>query len=68
MYVLNVCTMYFSANDMILHFRNGEPLTMSYFEENGFTVPILVDNKEGLGLKVPPPNFTIQDVESHVGE
>ena len=27
-----------------------------------------MDRKDGLGLKVPPPSFTIQDVENHVGK
>ena len=41
---------------------------MDYFEQNGFTHPILVEHKEGLGLKVPPPTFTIADVERCVGK
>ena len=41
---------------------------MDYFEQNGFTRPIMVEHKEGLGLKVPPPTFTIADVERCVGE
>ena len=41
---------------------------MDYFEQNGFTRPIMVEHKEGLGLKVPPPTFTIADVERCLGE
>ena len=46
----------------------GGLITKAFFEENGFNLPIMVDKKEGLGMTVPPPSFTIQDVEDHVGE
>lgn len=46
----------------------GHVLDKSYFEKNGFDVPILVDKKDGLGLTVPPSNFTISDVENYVGK
>ena len=46
----------------------GGLITKSFFEENGFNLPILVDKKDGLGMTVPPPSFTIQDVEDHVGK
>ena len=45
----------------------GGLLTKSVFEENGFNLPLLVDKKDGLGMTVPPPSFTIQDVEDLVG-
>lgn len=47
---------------------NGSEVTLEYFEEHGFQYPLLVERKEGLGLKVPPPDFTIADVERCVGE
>ena len=46
----------------------GYKLTKEYLIENGFDVPILVDKKDGLDLTVPPPTFTIQDVENNVGK
>ena len=54
-------------DDLPVSRLNGNELTMEYLLEHGFTNPILVDRKDGLGLKVPPPTFTIQDVENHVG-
>ena len=41
---------------------------MSYFEQHGFDRPILVEQKDGLGLRVPPPDFRVSDVEQYVGE
>lgn len=59
---------FFASADRIpvIHL-GGHEVTREYFERNGFTVPILVDRKDGLDLLVPPANFTIQDVENHVG-
>lgn len=36
-------------------------------EEHGFTEPILVPKKDGLGLAVPAPTFYVSDVENYVG-
>lgn len=41
---------------------------MGYMEEHGFTEPILVPKKDGLGLAVPAPTFYVSDVENYVGE
>lgn len=46
----------------------GGQLTLGYMEEHGFTEPILVPKKDGLGLAVPAPTFYVSDVENYVGE
>ena len=45
----------------------GLDLTIDFLEENGFDRPILVETKDDLGLRVPPPNFKISDIERCVG-
>jgi len=45
----------------------GFELTEDYLIENGFRRPIIVRCKDGLDLHVPPEDFSIQDVEDHVG-
>lgn len=45
----------------------GSQLTVDYLEENGFTEPILIPKKDGLGLSVPAPTFYVSDVENYVG-
>ena len=46
----------------------GSEVTVSYFEQNGFKCPIIVDQKDGLGLRVPHQDFRVSDVEQYVGE
>ena len=46
----------------------GSQLTLPYLHSNGFTHPILVEGKHGLGLHVPQESFTVQDVENYVGK
>lgn len=46
----------------------GSQLTLGYMEEHGFTEPILVPKKDGLGLVVPAPTFYVSDVENYVGK
>lgn len=56
-----------SADEIPILRVNGDDLTQSFLEENGFDVPILVGKKDGLNLAVPPPDFSIQDIENMVG-
>uniref|UniRef100_A0A8C4VXV5 Lysine-specific demethylase PHF2 n=1 Tax=Gopherus evgoodei TaxID=1825980 RepID=A0A8C4VXV5_9SAUR len=55
-----------SAEDVVVKVT-GSQLTTEYLEENGFTEPILVPKKDGLGLAVPAPTFYVSDVENYVG-
>jgi hypothetical protein len=42
--------------------------TISYLQKNGFTIPLLFNDKVGLGLHVPSPNFSVNDVRTCVGK
>ncbi|KAK7493948.1 hypothetical protein BaRGS_00014830 [Batillaria attramentaria] len=55
-----------SADEVLIRLSGGE-VTVEYFEEHGFQQPIMVEKKDGLGLLVPPPTFTVEDVERRVG-
>nr|XP_033782294.1 lysine-specific demethylase PHF2 isoform X1 [Geotrypetes seraphini] len=55
-----------SADDIVVKL-NGSQLTVERLEENGFTEPVLVPKKDGLGLAVPAPTFYVSDVENYVG-
>lgn len=46
----------------------GEQVTPRYLERHGFNYPIMVTEMEGLGLKLPPPTFSVRDVEQYVGK
>ena len=41
----------------------GSQLTVEYMTKYGFTRPLLVEKKDGLGMTVPPKSFTVADVE-----
>uniref|UniRef100_A0A8C9NVA6 GRC5 n=1 Tax=Spermophilus dauricus TaxID=99837 RepID=A0A8C9NVA6_SPEDA len=56
----------FHAEDVVSRVP-GSQLTLGYMEEHGFTEPILVPKKDGLGLAVPAPTFYVSDVENYVG-
>lgn len=36
-------------------------------DETAMTEPIIIENPEGLGMKMPPPSFTVNDVAKLVG-
>ncbi|KAL5013885.1 hypothetical protein ScPMuIL_008155 [Solemya velum] len=55
------------ADEQSVSRLHGSQLTINHLLEKGFDMPILVEKKDGLGLTVPPSNFTIQDVENNVG-
>ena len=56
-----------SAQDVILEMK-GEDLNLAYLVTNGFDKPILVNDKEGLEMKVPHEEFGVEDVMDVVGE
>lgn len=60
------CVCISSAEDVVVKV-SGSQLTVEYLEENGFTEPILIPKKDGLGLSVPAPTFYVSDVENYVG-
>ena len=54
-------------DNAILKLENGKGLSPESFETHGFNRPILVTNKDGLGMVIPDKRFTVMDVERHVG-
>lgn len=48
--------------DEVFHDIPADQLNITYLIKNGFDCPILVRDKQGLGMKVPPENFGVQDV------
>lgn len=52
---------YFSP-DLFVDYKNGDEVNGYNLETDGFKKPIVVHNKSGLRMKVPPPNFTLHDV------
>nr|XP_005174379.1 lysine-specific demethylase 7B isoform X1 [Danio rerio] len=57
----------FPSGDEILQPMHGGQVTQRYLERHGFRYPIIVSKREELGLRLPPPDFSIKDVERYVG-
>ncbi|KAI4888828.1 hypothetical protein NFI96_023928 [Prochilodus magdalenae] len=57
----------FPSADEILVEMKGSEVTQRYLETEGFHYPIALPDLEGLGLKLPPPSFSVRDVEQYVG-
>jgi len=46
----------------------GHQLTYQYLQINGFETPIIIDGKDGLDMTIPPPSFSVCDVETYIGK
>ncbi|XP_016135183.1 lysine-specific demethylase 7A-like isoform X1 [Sinocyclocheilus grahami] len=57
----------FASGHEILVLMRGSQVTQRYLEREGFHYPIAVHDLYGLGLKLPPPSFSVSDVEHYVG-
>ncbi|XP_041047845.1 lysine-specific demethylase phf2 isoform X1 [Carcharodon carcharias] len=57
----------FPSAEEVIQRLTGTQLSLGFLEENGFTGPILVAKKEGLGLSLPPLTFSVSDLENYVG-
>ncbi|KAM9651206.1 lysine-specific demethylase 7A [Trichechus inunguis] len=55
-----------SADEVVVKMHGGQ-LTQRYLEKHGFDVPIMVPKLDDLGLRLPPPTFSVTDVERYVG-
>ena len=56
------------SGDEIIVYLHGSQLTTQYFEKHGFTHPVMIKKKDGLGIKVPSSDFQVSDVEKYVGK
>lgn len=64
----NVPLLLFASADEVILKMHGSQLTQRYLEKHGFDVPIMVPKLDGLGLRLPPPTFSVLDVERYVGK
>lgn len=66
-FVRELKSRHFPRADDVIKYLKGQQLTMQYLQTNGFDVPIVVDTKDGLDMVVPPPNFSLYDVQNYIG-
>ncbi|XP_030590207.1 histone lysine demethylase PHF8 [Archocentrus centrarchus] len=57
----------FPNADEILLKPSGAQLTVEFLEEHSFSVPVMVLRRDGLGMTLPPPSFSVCDVEHYIG-
>eukprot|EP00088_Acartia_fossae_P065207 TRINITY_DN8037_c0_g1_i4.p1 TRINITY_DN8037_c0_g1~~TRINITY_DN8037_c0_g1_i4.p1 ORF type:complete len:643 (+),score=120.25 TRINITY_DN8037_c0_g1_i4:74-2002(+) len=59
------------TKDTMIEQMTGDKVTVKYFQTSGFNKPILVKNREDLGLEVPPKfhsrDFGVEDLRSYIG-
>ncbi|XP_041080951.1 lysine-specific demethylase phf2 isoform X2 [Polyodon spathula] len=67
MFIMELRNRTFPSSEDVVVKLNGSQLTLDYIEEKGFTEPILVPKKDGLGMSLPAPTFYVSDVENYVG-
>ncbi|PNJ10148.1 PHF8 isoform 14, partial [Pongo abelii] len=67
MFIRELRSRTFDSSDEVILKPTGNQLTVEFLEENSFSVPILVLKKDGLGMTLPSPSFTVRDVEHYVG-
>jgi len=54
------------ADEIIVTTNSGTDIKLDELVSKGFFRPIVVERMDGLGLRVPPTNFTVRDVEKYV--
>ncbi|XP_010216979.1 PREDICTED: lysine-specific demethylase 2B-like, partial [Tinamus guttatus] len=42
---------------------DGKDFTFEYVQREALRVPLIFRNKDGLGIKMPDPDFTVRDVK-----
>jgi len=58
---------YDEVREAMLETMTGREVTIDYFQQSGFTKPILVQRRDDLGLKVPPRDLSVEGIRSAVG-
>ncbi|KAG8320788.1 Lsd1/2 complex PHD finger containing protein Phf2 [Homalodisca vitripennis] len=66
-FIQELKTRHFPSADPVVTRLTGSQLTVAHLYQNGFEQPIMVEEKDGLDIRVPSEYFTVQDVEALVG-
>ena len=68
MFVEELSKRCFSPSEDVVVSVTGTSLTLPYLNTSGFTTPLLVRDKDGLGITVPPPGWGVNNVCSALGQ
>ncbi|XP_048476851.1 lysine-specific demethylase 2A [Rhincodon typus] len=50
-----------------VRFMDGKDFTFQYVQRDGLRCPLIFKKKDGLGIKMPEPDFSVNDVKMFVG-
>ncbi|KAJ1168773.1 hypothetical protein NDU88_000687 [Pleurodeles waltl] len=60
-----LCSTKYNANFVI--FMEGKDFNMEYIQQGGLRAPLIFKKPDGLGIKMPHSNFSVNDVKMFVG-
>uniref|UniRef100_A0A8C6T7N9 Lysine-specific demethylase 2B n=1 Tax=Neogobius melanostomus TaxID=47308 RepID=A0A8C6T7N9_9GOBI len=59
-----VCDIYTSH---FVHYMDGRDFTYEYVQKEGLRKPLIFKEKDGLGIRMPEPQFTVSEIKGLVG-
>ncbi|XP_034250698.1 histone lysine demethylase PHF8-like isoform X2 [Thrips palmi] len=62
-FITELKTRHFPPADEVVQRLQGPQITTQYLYQNGFDYPILIEDKDGLEMKLPPDDFSLRDIE-----
>ena len=68
MFVEELSKRMFSPSEDVVMTVSGPSLTLPYLNQSGFSCPLLVTDKEGLGISVPAPDWGVSNVCQSLGQ
>ncbi|KAI4897901.1 hypothetical protein NFI96_023114 [Prochilodus magdalenae] len=54
-------------NNSFVHFMEGKDFTYEYVQREALRTPLVFKSKEGLGIRMPEPEFTVSEIKGLVG-
>uniref|UniRef100_A0AAR2KR93 Lysine-specific demethylase 2B n=1 Tax=Pygocentrus nattereri TaxID=42514 RepID=A0AAR2KR93_PYGNA len=54
-------------NSSFVHFMEGKDFTYEYVQREALRTPLVFKSKEGLGIRMPEPEFTVSEIKGLVG-
>ncbi|KAM5140478.1 lysine-specific demethylase 2A-like [Mantella aurantiaca] len=54
-------------NTNFIIYMEGKDFNMRYIQEGGLRDPLIFENPDGLGIRMPEPEFSVNDVKTFVG-
>ncbi|XP_026274474.1 histone lysine demethylase PHF8-like isoform X2 [Frankliniella occidentalis] len=66
-FITELKTRHFPAADSVVQRLRGSQVTLQHLHQNGFDYPIVIEDRDGLEMKIPPDDFSLRDIEKLLG-